>query len=109
MLLLALPVVVLSVRAIAALERALHYRAIAFIEVGGYAVFNVSAIVLALADFGYWAPVAAYWLWQSMTTIASYAITRYRPRLRFSVRGMQEIVGYGSGYTVAEWTWQIRD
>ena len=22
---------------------------------------------------------------------------------------MQEIVGYGSGYTVAEWTWQIRD
>ena len=44
-----------------------------------------------------------------MTTIASYAITRYRPRLRLSVRGIQEIVGYGSGYTVAEWTWQIRD
>ena len=39
-LLLALPMVVLSVPAIAALERALQ-SAIAFIEVGGYAVFNV--------------------------------------------------------------------
>ena len=108
-LLLVLPVTILSVPAIAALERELDYRAVALIEVGGYAVFTTVAVALAVAGLGVWAPVAAYASWQSAVLVSSYALARYSPRLRLTRAGLRELGGYGAGYTVAEWTWVIRD
>lgn len=108
-LMLVLPVTILSVPAIAALERELDYRAVALIEVGGYAVFTTVAVALALAGLGVWAPVAAYASWQSVVLVSSYVVAGYRPRLRLTRPGVRELGAYGLGYTVAEWTWVIRD
>jgi PST family polysaccharide transporter len=108
-LLLMLPLTILSVPAIAALERELDYRAVALIEVGGYGVFNTVAVALAVADFGVEAPIAGYACWQFVVLVSSYLMASYRPRLRLSRAGIRELGGYGAGYTVAEWTWVIRD
>ena len=108
-LVLVLPMQLLALVPMGRLERALNYRAIAPVELGGYVIFYAVALPLAHAGRREWAPVAGYWTQQVSVAIAMYAVARYRPRIRWEPRLIREMVRYGIEYSGAYWIWQLRD
>lgn len=97
------PVNVLWVPAQARLERAFRYRPLVLVELGGDVAMYGTALGLAVAGAGVWAPVAGYAAVQVWTLVASLVAARYRPRLRWSRPLLREMVGYGLGYSSATW------
>jgi O-antigen/teichoic acid export membrane protein len=108
-LLLSLPLVVLAVPAVASIERALDYRKIAIIELTGQFLQYSTALFLAWRGFGFWAPVAGFFLFQAWTVASSYALTRYVPRWHWSPQLVRQMLGYGMGYSSSIWVWQLRE
>jgi len=107
-LLLLLPIMVLPVPALARLERALDYQKVAGLELVGQLLYFALALTLAWYGFGVWAPVAGICISQAWTMAASYSLASYRPRLSWSSKLLREMLGYGLGFSVSIWTWQLR-
>ncbi|HET6868342.1 MAG TPA: oligosaccharide flippase family protein, partial [Solirubrobacteraceae bacterium] len=106
-LLISIPVNVLWVPAQAKLERAFHYKRLAWIEIGGdIALYGVS-VTLAFTGIGVWAPVAGYLAWQTWLLVASSAAAGYVPRLHWSRAGLLEVARWGFGYSPGLWLRQI--
>ena len=108
-LIVALPIQLLALVPMRRLERALNYRAIAPVELGGYLAFYAVALPLAHSGLGEWAPVAGFWTQQCLVAIGMYGVARYRPRLRWDSHRIREMLGYGVRYSGAQWIWQLRD
>jgi PST family polysaccharide transporter len=106
-LLISIPVNVLWVPAQAKLERAFHYKRLAWIEVGGDVTLYGVSLVLAAAGAAVWAPVAGYLAWQTWLLVASCAAASYLPRLAWTRERMREIVRWGFGYSSGSWLRQI--
>jgi PST family polysaccharide transporter len=107
-LLLSLPLTVLSIPAVARLERGLRYRRIAVLETMGQVLYHGSAVLLAWMGWGLWGPVAGYVLWQTWMTAASWALAAYRPRWHWSGSLIREMVRFGTGYSVSFWVYGLR-
>jgi PST family polysaccharide transporter len=105
----ALPVQLLALVPLGRLERALNYRAIAPVELGGYLMFYAVALPLAHMGLREWAPVGGFWAQQGLVALAMYGVSRYRPRLRWDPRLIREMVGYGVRYSGAFWIWHVRE
>jgi PST family polysaccharide transporter len=73
-LLLALPLTVVSVPAVARLERALDYRSVAVLELVQQLLFLIVGLVLAWQGLGVWAAVAGYGVSQAWLVVASHAL-----------------------------------
>lgn len=97
-LVLTIPVNVLWAPAQARLERAFRFGRMAVVEVGGDVVLYGTAVPLAFAGAGVWAPVAGYAAWQTWLLLSSCALARYRPRWRWSAPQARELVRYGLQY-----------
>jgi len=100
-LLLALPVTVLSVPAVAMLERELDYGKVAGLEAMGQILYHLTAVLLAWRGLGVWAPVAGYLCWQAWMASASWILARYRPRWIWSFDLLREMLSYGVSYSAA--------
>ncbi|MTI85395.1 MAG: polysaccharide biosynthesis protein [Firmicutes bacterium] len=107
-MLLAIPLITLAGPAMARLERDLNYRPISIIELTGQIINYVIAILLAYHGKGVWAPVTGYLAWQVFNLLATCIVTRLLPRPTWSWSLVKEIVGYGAGYSVSMWVWQLR-
>jgi O-antigen/teichoic acid export membrane protein len=106
-LLISIPLNVLWVPAQAKLERAFHYKRLAWIEVGGDVALYAVSIVLAAAGAAVWAPVAGYLAWQAWLLVASCAAAGYLPRLAWGRERMREIARWGFGYSSGSWLRQL--
>jgi O-antigen/teichoic acid export membrane protein len=107
-LFLAVPVQLMAVVPLARIERALDFRSVARIEIGGQLVFFLTALPLAAAGFGVWAPVLGFWVQQSLLAAGYFGAARYRPRWQWSGEANRAMVRFGSGYSFSICVWQAR-
>jgi PST family polysaccharide transporter len=107
-LLLTLPLSALSGPALARFERDLNYRAFTTIDLAGQLVFCAVAFPLAYWGMGVWAPVIGYILWQFCLLIGACTMSSLIPRPYWSWPLLREMIGYGLGYSVSMWFWQLR-
>ena len=105
----ALPVLLSTRVPMARLERALDYRSVAIIEVSGRLLFYVVAVVFAFLEWGAWAIVLGFWLQLTLNAALALVRARYRPRLRLKAEAVREMVGYGVGFSAANWIYRLRD
>jgi O-antigen/teichoic acid export membrane protein len=98
----------LSVPAIAYLERALNYRAVVSLGLAGQLTYFAVALSLAFLGWEVWAPVAGYYAWQVLLVTGAYIVAGFRPRLHYSRELIKDIFSFGSSYSVAQWIWEAR-
>jgi O-antigen/teichoic acid export membrane protein len=107
-LLTTLPFTVLSIPALAMLERDLDYRKVAGLETSGKLIYHGTAVLLALCGWGFWGAVAGYMLWQTWLTVGSCILARYVPRWSYSWSATREMITYGVGYSSSIWVFELR-
>ena len=105
---LLLPVVLLGQVALARLERALDFRRVALIELGGQLLFFALALPLAFRGFGVWAPTLGWLAQQLFLTGALLAGARYWPRLQWNGARLREMIAYGVSFSSSSWAWHLR-
>jgi PST family polysaccharide transporter len=104
----AVPVQLVAAVPMARLERALDFRAVAGLELVGQAGFFLTAVPLAAAGGGVWAPVAGVWLQQSVQAAAACRLAGYAPRPVWSGEASRAMARFGFSYSVSIWLWQAR-
>lgn len=104
-----LPVQLLGMVPMARLERELDFRKVAAIELSGQISYFLVALPLAYRGMGSWAPVAGWWVQQSLIAALCFWATAYRPRLYWESERARAMVGYGLGYSSSIWVWQLRN
>jgi O-antigen/teichoic acid export membrane protein len=92
----------------AKLERALNFRAVAGIELGGQVMASAVSILLAWRGFGVWAPVCGLLVWQSWAAAGAFVAARLIPRIAFDRDGARAMLSFGIGYTASLRVWQLR-
>ena len=107
-LLLSLPFTVLSIPAVARLERDLDYRKVAALETTGQILYHGVAVLLAALGAGLWAPVAGYVTWQLWATLAGCFMAKYRPGWHWSAPLAKEMLAFGTGYSSSFWVYNLR-
>jgi PST family polysaccharide transporter len=108
-LLLTIPLVGLAGPPTAKLERALNFRAVAEIELGGQALALVVGLALAWRGASVWAPVIGHLTWQSFSTVAAFRKAGMVPRPHFDRTCAREMLAFGVGYTASQRAWQLRN
>lgn len=85
------------------LEKRLQFRTIMWINTMAYAVgYALFAIVLAFLGYGVWALVAASIAEIVLLSLAYFAVSPHKIRLRFSGRHFAELFRFGSGQTLGQ-------
>jgi O-antigen/teichoic acid export membrane protein len=107
-LLLTIPLTGLTGIPMAKLERALNFRSIAGIELGGQCAGLLVAALLAWSHPGVWAPVAGQISWQVFTLVATVVSASLSLRPRFCASEARKMVSYGLVLTASVRTWQLR-
>jgi len=107
-LLLTIPVTGLTGIPMAKLERALDFRNIAGIELGGQAAGLLVAALVAWSRPSVWAPVAGQISWQLFTLVATLACGSLTLRPRFCAVEARKMLAYGLVLTASVRTWQLR-
>lgn len=91
----------LSIIPLVRLLRRLRYRSVVIAEVISMVVSSALALALAYAGAGVWSLVAQQLLLFASKTAILWYLCRWRPRARFSVRALKDIVPFGvSAYGV---------
>jgi O-antigen/teichoic acid export membrane protein len=103
-----MPLSLVSLVPFAQLERALDYRALAKIEVGGRVLFYAASLALAVSGWGVWALVSAIWVEQLFTLVMLHLAAAYVPRLHHERTLAKEMTGYGLSYAASTWVYQLR-
>jgi len=106
---LGLPLNQVAAVALARLERGLHYKHIAAVELLTQVIYLVVAVLLAFAGTGVWAPVAGFWAGQVFMCLAYLRQSAYRPRLLWRWHLFREMAGYGLSFSAANWIWYGRN
>jgi O-antigen/teichoic acid export membrane protein len=107
-LLLAVPGTVLLAPALASLERRLHYRPVAFLELGQNVLFYTAAVTLAVLQPDVWAPVAAYVGSQAAFLAGALLVARLPMRPALDRGYLRELGRYGVSYTSATFVFETR-
>jgi O-antigen/teichoic acid export membrane protein len=107
-LLLTIPVTGLTGVPMAKLERALNFRSIAGIELGGQSAGLLVAALLAWSRRSVWAPVAGQISWQVFTLAAALLSASLSLRPRFCASEARKMLSYGLVLTASAKTWQLR-
>ncbi len=96
-LLISLPVNILWVPAVARIERAFRFRAIAVVEIGGDAVLYGVSVTLVALGAGVWGPVIGYLSWQTWLLVISFALAPQRIQLWLPRERLVELVRSSRG------------
>jgi O-antigen/teichoic acid export membrane protein len=91
----------LSVVQLAILQRAMNFRALAIRENAAVLVGGVVGLVLALRGAGVWALVGQQLGFAGTQLVLIWAMSSWRPRLRFSLTHARQLVGFSSGVFLA--------
>lgn len=93
---------------IAKLERALNFREVAGIELGGQLSAFLIALVLAWRGFGIWAPVAGMVVWQVVVFLAACRLADFSGGLSWHATSARKMLGFGFGFSLSIRAWQLR-
>lgn len=107
-LVLAVPIQVLAVPAMARLERALDYKYVALVELLGQVAYYVAAIPLVMMGFG---PVALAYSWgvlQAVSLILAHVFSRRLPVFSWNTHVAKDMMHYAISFSIANWIWQVR-
>ena len=107
-LLATIPVSGLAGGPMAKLERELNFRRIAAIELIGQSLGLVTALVLAWARAGVWAPVAGQLVWQVFILIATASAAGLPVGLGLAGEHWRPMLSFGIAMTLSLRTWQLR-
>lgn len=107
-LLLTIPVTGMTGVPMAKMERDLHFRRIAAIELAGQSLGLMAAIALAWAKAGVWAPVAGQLVWQFVILIATAHAAGLQLKLRLHSGQWRPMCSFGLAMTLSLRTWQLR-
>jgi len=107
-LLATIPVSGLTGVPMAKLERELNFRRIAAIELIGQSLGLVTALVLAWARAGVWAPVAGQLVWQVFILIATASAAGLPVGLGLAGEHWRPMLSFGIAMTLSLRTWQLR-
>lgn len=80
-------------------ERALRFRALAIVDLASYAVGGSTAVGMALAGFGIWALVGAYFAQETARAVMLVIAVPERLRFGIEMRAFKDLTSYGSGFT----------
>ncbi len=105
---LALPFQLLSIPATIRLERALDYRNVAIIEIGGEVSYYALAAPLALSGLGAWSLAAALLVKQALFFVLAHRLAGMRPRIGWDGEIARGIVRYAATFSLANWIWSLR-
>ena len=105
---LALPFQLICVPATVRLERALNFKAIAFLEITGQVFFYIVGAPLVWMGFGPVSLAFALVTQQAVTCIATFVISRTYPKFDFDPNMAKAIFVYAASYSFANWVWQLR-
>jgi O-antigen/teichoic acid export membrane protein len=97
------------VPAMAILERGLEYRKVAFYELYTQLVYYSASLALVFLNFGIWAPIVGNLIQGGFAVICCYVLSRYRPTIYWSWSKLKEILKYGSGNTLSQQIWELRN
>jgi O-antigen/teichoic acid export membrane protein len=86
----------LSATQAAVLTRQMSFRSLELREMGGTVAGGVIGIALAASGFGAWAIIAQSVAGAAVATALLWALSSWRPRLRFSGRSLRETGSFGS-------------
>lgn len=104
-----LPLQLLTLVPLAALERGLQYRVVARAELEGLTLYFVAAVALAASGWGAAGIVAGWWvqiLWVALRVHRAAALPL---RFAWPDRGAREALRFGLPYASSIWTYQLRD
>jgi len=104
-----LPLALISAVPQALLERDLHYRPIATVQLASQIGFYLVAAPLAWSGFGAWALVGGFWLGQAIQITGYYVATRYRPRWYWNHTDWKQMVSYSFSRSLSAWLYSLRD
>lgn len=105
---LGLPFQMLTIPATAQLERALDYRSVAAVEIGGDVAYYALAAALALSGFGAVSLGAALLLQQVSFCILAHWLSKSMPRFGWDGKIARQIINYAGTFAFANWVWQLR-
>lgn len=80
---------------VALMRRTMKFRSLALVELSGTSLSQIVAVLLAWHGAGAWALIAQFMTSQIVATVATTAITRWRPRLQFSFADFSEMGRFG--------------
>lgn len=106
---LALPLAALRSVPATILERRLHYKRIAVVEIVEGAAFNVATIAGALAGYGVWALVGGLVFSRALGFLALLIASPWRPALAFDMAYLRQALPFGVGYQFPALTSQLKE
>ncbi len=77
------------------LNKALHFKALALIEISVLLISNSTAIILAFMGWGIWSLVARLLLQTLFNTILTIAFSSWRPSLKLNIKKTYSYLNYG--------------
>lgn len=108
-LLAGLPLHLMAMVPLAALERELRYREVATIELTGMLLMYAVSVLLAWRGVGPKAVVIGWWCQQAWMLWRLQARSLLRFAFAFDRTVAREALGYGLSYASSIWTWQLKD
>jgi PST family polysaccharide transporter len=82
-------------------RRKLHFRALALRSLVGRATAAIVAIAMAVRGYGVWALVAQQVLLVSLGSATLWIASEWRPKLRFQLSDIRELLGFGLHSTLS--------
>jgi O-antigen/teichoic acid export membrane protein len=91
------------------LERQLLYGKLALVEVAEVALFQVTAVALAVLHFGLWSFLAAVLLAKAVSTVFAFVLSGWLPGLGFDRTRFTELVRFALPFQLSWLTYLLRD
>jgi O-antigen/teichoic acid export membrane protein len=107
-LFLELPISLLAKVPLAKLERELNYKQVALFELANQITFISVASLLAFRGLGAWALVAGWWAQETQALLLFHWGAKLRPRWHWDQALVKKMLGYGIGFSAAQWVYQLR-
>ncbi len=80
------------------MERAIDFNKVAWVDISESAVFQVTAISLALTGFGVWSFIVAALFQSVVGVILIYSLSSWRPSLVYNFNSARNLIGFGLPY-----------
>jgi O-antigen/teichoic acid export membrane protein len=107
-LFLELPLSLLTKVPLAKLERELNYKQVALFELANQMVYMLVSAFLAFRGAGAWSLVIGWWVQETQALILFHWGAKLRPRLYWDGALVKKMLGYGIGFSAAQWIYQLR-